>query len=296
MKTFLCATLLIVSSLSLSYAQKPINITDDSYKFGNSMCDGIWVDIPEVELKSVQSNWKKLIEKGTKSKALVTDNEITIFGAQLSDIYASPINIFSAIDTKDTTLRLFVAAELSRDEFAAVNSEEYEQLKKMVKQFAKDQYIKVAKDQLSSQESALKSLQKELSSAKKDKDKLEKEIQSANTSISEETYKIASVQKDLASTDASIESVSSGLNGMSDGDAKKQAESELKSLQKKKKEDEKSLTTSENKIVKAKNVIEENTTAISENIKKQEEITGKIDKQTLVVSKYTNKLQTIENY
>jgi len=296
MKTSLFISLLILISLSTARAQKPLTITEDSVKFGNTQCPGVWVDIPEAKIETVRGNWIKTIEKGTKSKALVTGSEITIFGAILKDITEAPVNIFSNIQAGEDVVKLFVAVELKRDEFTSIGSKEREQMKAWVKEFAKDQYVKITKDQLSEQESKLKGLEKELASMRKDKEKLEKEIQSANTSISEENYKIATVRKEMEVTDASLDARATDLSTMADGDAKKTAQSEVKTLEKKKKDNLKSIGTSENKKAKANNLIQDNNNGISLNLKQQDDLGNKINDQKMEVKKYSDKLKTIESY
>lgn len=296
MKPFIYIAVLFLASVLAVNAQKPITMTDDSVKFGNTMCPGIWIDIPESNIESVRKNWIKTIEKGTKSKALVTGSEMTIFGAIMKEITEAPVNIFSTINGQDSLVKLFVALELTRDQFTTINSKEHGLLKNTVKQFAKDQYLKVAGDQLSTEESKLKDLEKELASLRKNKEKMEKDIQSANTSISQENYKIISVNKEMAVTDASLDSKSTDLSTISDGDAKKALQSEIKALQKKKKEHLKDISTSENKISKANTEILDSNNGISLNIKQQEELGIKINAQKLVVKKYTDKLKTIESY
>lgn len=296
MRTGIYLTLLLIIGFLSANAQKPIKLTDESVKFGSTMCPGVWVDIPEVDLETIRKSWTKDIEKGTKSKAVVAGNEITIFGAIIKDVTESPVNIFSAVLGQDTIVRLFAAFELSRDQFTEINSKEHEQLKSILKQFAKEQYTEVAEKQLSAEESKLKELEKELSSLRKDKEKLDKEILSANSSISEENYKIATVQKEMAVTDATLDTKSTELSTMEDGDAKKAVKSEVKSLQKKKKDHLKDIGSSENKISKANNTIQDNNNAIVVNLKSQEEIGVKISAQKLEVNGFENKLKTIELY
>lgn len=297
MRTRILPAILIAIFISgTSFGQKPIKITDDSLKFGNTSCPGIWVEIPEVNIEVIRNSWVKTIEKGTKSKSIVAGNEITLFGALIKDITETPVNVFSSVNGQDSLVRLFVALELSRDVFTGINSREHEQLKSFVKQFAKDQYIKVAEDQLSVQESKLKELEKELSSARKAKEKLEKEIQSANTSISEENYKISSIKKELSVTESSLDLKSTELSTMPEGEARKAVQGEVKELQKQKKNQLKAISVAENKISRAKTVISDNNNEITKNLKVQEDLVEKIGGQEAVVSKYSDKLKTIESY
>jgi peptidoglycan hydrolase CwlO-like protein len=296
MKTYLLPILFLLISLSAAKAQKPLTISNDAVKFGNTECPGIWIDIPEVQLEKVRGEWKKAIEKGTKSKALTTGNEITIFGANIKEVYEGPVNLFSLLKGQDSLVKLFVSVELTRDLFPGVDSKEHAQLKAFVKQFAKDQYAKVAKDQLSDQESKLKNLEKEMSSLRKEKEKFERDIQSANSSISQEEYKIATVHKEMAVTDGSLDAASTELITIDDGSAKKAKQSEIKDLQKKQKDQMKNVNTSESKISKSKQTITDSENAITVNLAKQEELTNLINAQKTVVSRFADKLKTIESY
>jgi len=296
MRTLILPALFLFLCVGSTYGQKPIRITDDSMKFGNTTCPGIWVEIPEAGIETVRTSWIKTIEKGTKSRAIVNADEITIFGALIKDITESPVNIFSALNARDSVVRLFVAMELKRDEFTSINSSEHEQLKIFVKQFAKDRYIKVAENQLSTQEAKLKDLVKELTSMRKVKEKLEKEIQSANTTISEENYKVSSTKKELAETEATLDDKSSELSKMGEGEAKKALQSEVRDLQKQKKEQLKSISNSEIKISRSKTLIQDNSNKITQNLKDQEDLTAKTNLQEAEVKKYTDKLMTIKSY
>jgi predicted nucleic acid-binding Zn-ribbon protein len=281
--------------LTLVNAQTPIEFTDDEVKFGNSQCPGVWVTIPEADMGTVSKDWKKLIEKGSKSKALVNNNEITIFGAMIKDISGATINVFSSVIGQDSVVRLFAAAELTRDVFAVSGTTEYESLKSVLKQFSKDQYISVAKDQLSAQEKILKEMEKDISSLRKDQEKLEKGLESANITISEETYKIATAENQLKETSTSLDAKNNELSNVSP-DAKKALESEIKSLEKQQKSLEKDIASSGSKISKSKTVIEENNNALPVNLSQQDELGIKINEQRMVVSNYTQKLANIEAY
>ena len=294
--TFLYLLLISLVGAPMVKAQVAIKTTNDSVKFGNTLSPGIWVNVPESELENVRKDWIKVLEKGTKSKAIVNGNEVTIFGAQFKDLSEEPVNVYSKLETKDSTVMLFTSVELRRDEFTKANTKEHNQLIESVKGFAKEQYLEVAGDQLSKQESKLKDFEKNLASARKDKEKLEKSLQSANTTISEEEYKIVTTQKEMEVTDGSLDALGTRLSTTTDKDAKKSLESEIKDLQKKKKSNLKDISSSENKISKAKEQISDNKSAIETNLLQQEEMQVLISAQTRQVANYTTKVSTIKSY
>jgi hypothetical protein len=56
MKTILYSFLLLLIGLSAANAQKPLTMSNDAEKFGNTECPGIWIDIPEVKPETVRGN------------------------------------------------------------------------------------------------------------------------------------------------------------------------------------------------------------------------------------------------
>ena len=60
---------------------------------------------------------------------------------------------------------------------------EYAKAQDYLKEFAKNQYIEVAKDQADAEEKKLRDLQKELSSLENEKSRMQKGIQTNNSTI-----------------------------------------------------------------------------------------------------------------
>ncbi|MBW6490682.1 MAG: hypothetical protein K0B15_05745 [Lentimicrobium sp.] len=293
-KLLLLTTFLLISGLI--YAQKPITFSDDYKSFSNVEFPGIWVSIPEASAEIVQANWVKTIQRGTKSKPVISGQNVSLFGAIIKPIYDGPINIESSILSQDTVVMLFAGVELKRGEFITSGSNEYDRLKTFLKDFAKSEYIKVAEKQLSSEESKLKILEKELSGSRKSTGKFEKKIQSTYSMISKEEDNITSYRKQLQVTDMTIDNASSALSVMTDPDARKAKNTELKAAQKTKKGLMKKISSSENKISKANNSISDMSNSINVNQKAQNDLNLAINAQKMVINEFQNKLKTIKTY
>lgn len=287
---------LFLFSISVAKSQKPITLTEDSVKFGNRYFPGFWLSIPEAKPDVIKTNWIKAIEKGTKSKVSVKNNEMSLFGAILPNFTEGSVNIISKVETGDSLTQLFVSVETVRDVFVGETSEEYDKLSSYVKKFGKDQYIIVAKDQLSNEESTLKNLEKELKSARKDKEKFDRGIQSSKVNITQQNDKISGINKELEMLDIKIDNNTTLLSTMDDGEAKKTKKSELKSLQKKKKSLLKNINSAENSILKANTSIADNTANIELNEAAQKELVDKITQQKLSITRFQKKLKIIEGY
>src|SRR5512133_3761100 len=101
-----------------SMAQKPIEVSEDTLKFGNSSMPAFSVTIPEADYDKTMKEWTKTLQSGTKSK-IVSDNkkEMSIFGERIKQISDNPVNIYSKLDNKDDGLALKVAIEPKKDEY-----------------------------------------------------------------------------------------------------------------------------------------------------------------------------------
>jgi len=296
MKPYLNIFAFLIISLSVAKAQKPVTLSEDSVKFGNRYFPGFWLTIPEAKPEVVKTNWVKAIEKGTKSKVSSNRNEMTLFGALLPNFTSGSVNIMSKVENYDSLTQLFVSVESARDVFVGETSEEFDKLNTFLKKFGKDQYIIVAKEQLSNEESKLKELDKNLKSARKDKEKFEKSIQSSKVRITQNNDNITAINKELEILDIRIDNCSTLLSTMDDGDAKKAKKTELKSLQKKKKGLSKDINSAENSISKANTSIADNTANIEMNGTTQKELVDKITQQKLTIIRFQKKLKTIEAY
>lgn len=293
-KLLLLSAFLVISGLI--YAQRPITFSDDYKSFSNVEFPGVWVSIPEASAEIIQANWIKAIQRGTKSKPVISGQNVSLFGAIIKPIYEGPINIESSILSQDTVVMLFAGAELKRGEFITTGSNEYDRLKTFMKDFAKTEYLKVVEKQISAEESKLKDLEKDLSGSRKNKVKSEKKIQSIRATIAKENDNITAYRKQLEVTDMTIDNASSALSVMTDPEARKAKNTELKTAQKTKKGLMKKISSSENKISKANNSISDMSNDIKVNQKAQDDLNLTINKQKMVINEFQNKIRTIKTY
>lgn len=296
MKQFLIFSFILLISLSALKAQKPVVLAEDSVKFGTRYFPGFWLTIPETKPWEVKTNWIKTIEKGTRSKVTIEMNEMTLFGAILSDVYKGNVNVMSKTVDQDSVTQLFVCIETTRDNFITSGSGEYDNLKSYLLKFAKNQYGNVVKEQLSAEEKKLRKLTKELKSARTSNSRYEKGIQSAKVRINQQNDKINGIYKEVDMLDIRIGNCTTALSVLEEGDAKQTKQSELKTLQKKKKSLLKGMNSAENRISKANTTIHDNERDIELNTDTQYDLSEKINQQKLVIASYQQKLKNIQAY
>lgn len=296
MKLIFYISFILLVGISAAMAQQPVTLVSDSVKLGSRYYPGFSLVIPETKAGVIKARWIKAIEKGTKSKVHVEEDEVTLFGALIPDLYNGSINIMSKVFDQDTQTSLFVSVETTRDNFIGSTSVEYDKLRKYLTKFAKDQYIGIVKDQVSVESKKLSALEKDMKSSRKSKGKSEKGIQSAKVQISQQNDNIKGVNKEIDILDIKIENASTLLSVISDEEEKKAKQSELKDLQKNKKSLLKKVNSAENSISKAKTAIQDFLRDIERYDATEKELRDKINQQKTVLTSFQNKLKTIEKY
>lgn len=285
-------------SASFLFGQKPVLIYNGTLELTGSTYPGIIATIPEVAYEVVQKNWIKAIESGTRSKAVYDNGKWTLFGANISSISPTPMNVYSKLENQDSLVRLLVAMELKKDDFIQTGTHEPElaSAREFVKQFAKKQYLELVAGQLKAEEKKLKEVERESSSYKKQQAKLERAMRSAEKTLKSEQEKLVTYNTELNNMSVELASQTMQLNELAEGPAKEEREKYLKSLEKRKRKITKGISSSQKKIDKANNTIRDSSARIPGKETKQDDAQNKIAAQQAVVNQFKDKLKKIEQY
>lgn len=289
---------LIVFGTSLK-GQKPITITETNLQFKHGTIPGLVVSIPEVPVKTVTESWIKIQEKGTKSKVQNELGEMTIFGAIIKEIIGGSINIYSSVKEGDSLTILSVAFEMKKDEYLTSTQRDYEfgKAKQFLLQFAKDQYLIVADDQLQTEKKKLSKLESNLSSLQSEQSKLDKMIINNNSSITSTNSELVNLRAKLQSLNNELETQKGQYSTMEAGEGRDSKGKYIEDLKKQVKKAESDISAGEKKVKSMSSEIEQaQQTQLPTNIKEQEQIRSEVFIQTEVVRKYTNKYNTIKAY
>lgn len=294
------STLIILLSLSFIglKAQKPITVSDDSLNFGKVTMPGITVTIPEVKYEDVLKAWTRELQSSTKSKLVTENNSMTIFGARIKDITPNPINVYSKMVNLDTSVLLTVVFELKKDQYIerASGETDLSKAKNYLKEFAKNQYLDVAKNQADAEDKKLRDLQKDLSSLEKDKSRLQRSIESSNKTIFSENENLAIQKNELQTTSDEIIEQNKLLGSPLADQVKKEKTNYLNDLEKRKKKALKAIESSQDKINKENSEIDKANAELPKNEKMWEQLNEKIGAQQTVSQTYTDKVKTIKAY
>ena len=293
---FTLVILVLIPFLGIN-AQKPIIVSEDSLQIGKSLLPGLSVTIPESDYDKALKTWTRDLQSGTKSKVVTENGEMSIFGAKIKAITPNQINVYSKLIKLDSMLQLFVSFETKKDQYVERSSgPEFANAQDYLKEFAKSQYIDVAKTQADAEERKLRDLQKELSSLENEKSKMQKGIQTDNSNISSEKENITVQNNELNTVNAAIIEQNSQLSTMEEGPAKKEKAAQIKELEKRKKKALNSIESSENKINRADSDVNKATGDIPRNERMQEKVREQIFQQEAVYQMFADKLKKIKSY
>jgi hypothetical protein len=279
-------------------AQKPIIMSEDSLRIGNGMLPAISVLIPEVQYDKTLKNWTKLLETGTKSKLMTENSEMSILGAILKSITPNAINVYSVLSDRDSALYLVAAFELKKDLYIARSTGEadFSKAKDLVFEFAKEQYVDLASEQLKAEENKLKDLDKELGSLQRDQSGMEKSIRKSNRTIDNERERLVELNTQLTTLTQRIADERIQYTTMDEGLTKDEKEKVLNGLEKERKKLTKTIASSEKRISKSEGSIKKANNDIPRNDRIQEKYNEEIRAQETVVQRFTDKLNTIKGY
>ena len=298
MKTFIPSFILFFVLSITGFAQKAITFVEGPIVFRHGNTPGITVSIPEVSFKKVQDSWIKTLEKGTKSKVMNEDNEISIFGAMLKNISPAPVNVYSFVRDNDSAILVAATVELKKDVYVTLenNPEEYAKVKGFLLEFAKGHYLELAEEQLAAEEKKLSKLEGDLKDLDNDKVKLEKMIQSNTNTIASTNDELTILRNSLKSLNDEMLAQTNAYNALEEGTAKDEKKKYIDDLEKRIKKDNKDIESGEKKIINLQSEIDKGRDeSLPEVIRSQEQTRIAIDQQKEVVNAATAKCNTIKN-
>ena len=283
-------------------AQKKIEVTNENVNMSKGNQPVYVVIIPEANLESVKKEWIKLIRQNTKSKVEETGSEINIQGTLINEIYNQPINIYSALISADSAIKLVSAFEIDSvffeldDKNKTIENEKiHTSIKGFVRKFAVDQYKVAVQLQADSEEKKLNNLNKEFENLNKQVESDRKEIKENEQNIKNSQDAIATYEKDNERMVAEINAKKEANASIKDNpELQKTAKDQLKDLEKEKNSIENNLEKEQKNIVKYQANIEELNGAIENNIQLIEEKKSEITNQEATVKQVTTKLNGIK--
>lgn len=300
-KTQLLTIITVFAFPIILFGQQEIVVFEDSASISKGKHLGFAVNIPESDFDNIKKEWSKLIRQNTKSKVEEEGLELSIMNTQIEEIHHEPINLYSAIFKKDSSIKVIAFYEIDSSFFTFTESNKtlqgektYHGIRHFMRNFAIEQYKYVVQQDLDEEEKTLKKLNKEFENLAKENENSHKEIQENEQKIENSEDAITTYESDndrkLNEIDAKKEDIAS-LAG--DSELSKKAKDQLKALEKEKGNIENKLEKEKKNIVKYNANIDEMNHLIEDNLEKQEEMKIEIEKQEDIVKMVSTKLRGI---
>jgi hypothetical protein len=300
-RTGICAAALILLMGMNCIAQKKIEVTNIQAKMSKGMQPCYFVEIPHAKLKTVQQNWIKKLQEGSKIKAKEINQEIVLAKALKPEFSTDTVNIYSILIQKDSAISMDVFIEFdntyfkpSGDKTDLASEKKDNSIKNFIRSFAVDQYKLAVTGELEGEQEKLETLQNDLKKLVKEQENMEKDNSSLDNDIDKSEREIKEIEANIdLKNKAILDNNTSMLTITGDAD-KKAAQDKQKGLEKDKNKLEKDRSRAKDEISSDKSKIDKNKNEIEDNKKEQEDMTEQITKQTEVVTKVQTKLDGIK--
>lgn len=257
--------------------------------------------IPQAKMEDVKKAWIKQLEAGTKAESIESGYEINITGAAAPEISPNPVNIYSILNQTDTVITLIAFLEIDSVFFnpdtypdPLVKDKIVSGITNYLRRFATAQYEVAVEDELKMEQDKLKDLEKQLDALKNDQEKAEKAIKGEESDISSADDEIRVLEAQSTQQSEQIQAKRLANLGISDKEARKVAEKELKDLEKEKDKTDKQIEKLEKEKVTSNNDIKDYNKAIDESVEEQGQVETQIEEQEAVVEKVEAKLKGIK--
>ncbi|NNC94648.1 MAG: hypothetical protein HKN92_03735 [Chitinophagales bacterium] len=188
---FIMMTIMLFSIVNL-FGQNEIEIREGKKMMSLGESNAFMIMVPQINVKEFEKNWGKKLKEGSKEKVEKANDEMFILNAVKKRITSEPINIYSRFyETPNgielvvfyQTLNGFISTEGDHEKASAV--------KVVLTEFGEEMYRLAVENELSNENSALKSLEKDLDKMIKDNEKMHKDISSFEREIERTKQEIA---------------------------------------------------------------------------------------------------------
>jgi uncharacterized protein len=296
-----CGALILILVGSAAFSQENIEVKTTQAQMSKGMQTCYVVEIPQAELKTVQQNWIKKLQEGSKIKVKEINEELVMPGVVKMEFTKDTVNIFSILIQKDSSIFLNVFVEIDSVFFAPkedkadlANDKIDSSIKNYTRSFAVEQYKLAVTDELEGQQKVLESLEDDLKKLEKEEENLGKDNSTLENEIDKTEREISDIEKQIELKNKEILDHNVSMQNIGLEADKKAAEDKKKDLEKEKKQLEKERTKAKDEVSSDKSQIEKNKKAIEDSKEQQVAKQDEITKQNEVIAKVQTKLNGIK--
>ncbi|MFZ7115767.1 MAG: hypothetical protein ACO1G9_10340 [Bacteroidota bacterium] len=281
---------LLISGICKAQEELIVQEMDRTFSIGNK--NAFVIDIPQAQLKKVQSNWKTYLKHQSRRPASSKDGEVVLPYGTIPTVSADSITVFSIVSSEGTKIKLSVAVMMQDSSFLSTttNSERSAAITHFIRQFGIQEYKNAVNDELLEQQNKLKSLEKIVSSLENENEGLRKDIKNNERTISRKKDEINMNEQEQTMKNTSIIQQKTLLNNYVGSEEQKTKE--IKLLKQLTKEKEKLQDNKESMLKKIDDLESENRSFDKQIEKNNEEKIPEAKKQVSLQKAFVESVQT----
>ena len=218
---------MLVSGISQAQENLVVQEMDRSFSMGNK--NAFVIDIPQAQLKKVQSNWKTYLKHQSKRPAASKDGETTLPFGIIPALGNDSMTVFSIVSPDGTKIKLSAFFMLKDSSFlsTAVDSEKAAAVNNFVRQFGIKEYKNAVNDEWLEEKNKLVILEKKVSYLEDENEGFRKNIRNNERAISRKKDDIVTNEQEQSLKSTSILQQKTYLNNYTGTEEQKKKEEKL---------------------------------------------------------------------
>ncbi len=174
-----------------------IKVEEDTKKINGNKQPVLIVEIPKVEQKTVEKEWKNLMKRDYDAESFKSRKEMFADNVLIEPVSDNTIDVYARAEEKKDYIELYVGVDLGGAFMTSEHSKEQEAMKSVIKQFAVRIASEAYQEIVDEQAEIMEDVKDEIEDINDQKEHLNKEIEKYQEKIKENKSEIEDITKNL---------------------------------------------------------------------------------------------------
>jgi hypothetical protein len=218
---------ILISGICQAQENLVVHEMERSFSLGNR--NAFVIDIPQAQLKKVQSNWRTYLKHQSKRPAALKDGEIILPYGIIPALGSDSMTVFGIVSPDGTKIKLSAFFMLKDSSFlsTAVNSERSAAVNNLIRQFGIKEYKNAVNEELLEEKNKLNVLEKKVTSLENENEGYRKDIRNNERAIARKKDEISTNEQEQTLKSTSILQQKTYLNNYVGTEEQKKKEEKL---------------------------------------------------------------------
>ncbi len=221
--------LLFILISGICHAQENLIVQEMERSFSMGNKNAFVIDIPQTQLKKVQSNWRTYLKHQSRRPAALKDGEIVLPYGVIPALGSDSMTVFGIVSPDGTKIKLSAFFMLKDSSFlsTAVNSEKAAAVNNLIRQFGIKEYKNAVNEELLEEKNKLNVLEKKVKYLENENEGYRKDIRNNERAISRKKDEISTNEQEQTLKSTSILQQKTYLNNFVGTEEQKKKEEKL---------------------------------------------------------------------